>query len=621
VDRDVGAVGRLVPVPKRIKERFMRRERTSGPAITAVRATALATAFTLIFSAGCSDEPLGPSDAFGPNGSIGLESAPVYIGAASEIVTVPQHLRLGFSTGFDISDSRNESVTCASFSFDINGAANLTVDMGADLAFSYDRADILPGGNVPIQITYTPTNDAGPEVSANAEADVTMDVDVDDGCIVALIAACVLVPNPLCVPLGALAAALESFEGELDNFDLISAVGDFTAPLGADPAVVVSGTGDNATLQFVGADLARAASVTNITLSPTPAGAFPGLGGAAALLGVSGATLASPLIPALEWQAPTTVEATIALPATPGASATVTLSPVMHWLNTSASLAIDIDLLGVLDDVFGDPSDISIFSGNLGSLLGVDALICAGVPAPAQPACMTTVGAGNLPYPAFLPQAPDPLPTIPPLAEFASAELLIDLDADDDGLLDGEEFEIGTNPDDADTDDDGLTDGAEVNEHGCNPLLVDTDDDELTDAEEVNVHGTDCADADTDDDELDDGLEVDVGTDPLDPDTDGDGIPDGEDVEWLQGVISGLPASVFRSPGPGLRTAMLSHLNVVENLVSQGKIGQAIKMLEDLRSRVDGCGASAEPGDWIVDCAAQLEVRALIDLFITNLSS
>jgi hypothetical protein len=315
------------------------------------------------------------------------------------------------------------------------------------------------------------------------------------------------------------------------------------------------------------------------------------------------------------------VEATLDLSATPGASTTLTLSPVLHWLGTSASLGLDIDLIGVLGDVFGDPSDIGIFSGNLGTGLGLDGVICAGVPAVAQAACTTTVGAGNLPYPAFLPQSPDPLPVVPPLAPFAPAELVIDLDADDDGLLDGEEFDIGTNPDDEDTDDDGLIDGDEVKVHGCDPLIVDTDGDELDDAEEVNTYGTDCADADTDDDELDDGLEVEVGTDPLDDDTDDDGIPDGEDVEWLQSVISGLPNAAFLSPGPGIRTAMLAHLEVVENLVGQGKIQQAIKMLEDLRERVDGCGTEPEPGDWIVECTAQMEVRALIDLFITNLMS
>lgn len=548
----------------------MKKESTSRVAVRPIGAAVWAFALLPIFAAGCSDDPVQPSGAIAPD-------VTAYLGVANDVVTPPpQHLRLGFTTTFPISDSRSESGFCASYSASINGTASLAVDMGADLTFSYDRADILPGGSVPIQITYTPADDAGPELAVDAAADVMMGVDVDDACLVGAGVLCGL-GDPLACAAVALGIALDTFEGELDGFNLISASGDFTAPLGADPPVVVPGTGSSAVLQFVGADLVRATPVSSITLAPTPTGGFPGLGGAVALLDVSGADLASPpaLIPVLEWQGPVMLAATIDLPATPGPSVTLTLSPILHWLQTTAALSIDIDLLGVLGAVFGDPSDISIFSGNLGAGLGLDALICAGVPAPAQPACMATVAAGNLPYPALLPQAPDPLPMIPPLAPFASAQLTIDLDSDDDGLLDGEELAIGTDPDDADTDDD----------------------------------------------ELDDGLEVEVGTDPLDPDSDDDGIPDGEDVEWLQNVISDLPADVFKSTGPGHRTAMLSHLDAIEHLVAQGKIAQAIKKVQDLRSRVDGCGATADLDDWIVDCTAQLEVRALIDLFLANLSS
>jgi hypothetical protein len=156
----------------------------------------------------------------------------------------------------------------------------------------------------------------------------------------------------------------------------------------------------------------------------------------------------------------------------------------------------------------------------------------------------------ELPYPAFLPQAPDPLPVIPPLAPFALAQFTIDLDSDDD--------------------------------------------------------------------ELNDGLEVAVGTDPLDPDSDDDGIPDGEDVEWIQNVISGLSEDAFKSTGPGSRTASLSNLDVVGGLVAEGKIDQAIKKLQDLRARTDGCDSTADNDDWIVDCTAQTTVRDLIDLLIMN---
>ncbi|MDR1152895.1 MAG: hypothetical protein LBK72_10585, partial [Bifidobacteriaceae bacterium] len=44
----------------------------------------------------------------------------------------------------------------------------------------------------------------------------------------------------------------------------------------------------------------------------------------------------------------------------------------------------------------------------------------------------------------------------------------MDADSDDDGLSDGAEIELGTDPLDADSDDDGLSDGAEV-ELGTDP--------------------------------------------------------------------------------------------------------------------------------------------------------
>jgi hypothetical protein len=387
----------------------------------------------------------------------------------ADVVTLPtQHVRLGFQAGFPISDSKHDSAPCVSYDASFSGTASLAIDLGADVTVSYDRAAVVPGGAVPLQITYTPTNDPTHEVSMSSQADVTLSTDVDDGCLIGLGIACGLGDVLACATL-ALGAAIDTFHDQLNNFNVISAAGDFTAPLGADPPVVVPGTGDSATLQFVGLDLVKATPVSSLTFGPTPSGAFPGLGGAVALLAASGATLTAPALPVLEWQAPVALSATLTLPASPGATATLTLSPVLHWLNTTASLSIDIDLLGVLGDVFGDPGDIAVFSGNLGTLTGVDSLICPAFPAPAQAACMTTVGAGNLPYPAFQPQPPDPLPSVPPLPAFASFPFTIVLDSDGDGLLDGQEIAMGLDPDDPDSDDDGYDDGVEVDAH-CDPL-------------------------------------------------------------------------------------------------------------------------------------------------------
>lgn len=83
-------------------------------------------------------------------------------------------------------------------------------------------------------------------------------------------------------------------------------------------------------------------------------------------------------------------------------------------------------------------------------------------------------------------------------------------DDDEDGLLNGQEIEIGTRVDEADTDRDGLGDGDEVNNRRTDPLRPDTDGDGLSD-----------------------GSEVAAGLDPLNPDTDGDGLTDSQDPSPL----------------------------------------------------------------------------------------
>ena len=104
-------------------------------------------------------------------------------------------------------------------------------------------------------------------------------------------------------------------------------------------------------------------------------------------------------------------------------------------------------------------------------------------------------------------------------------------DDDNDGLTNGEERRIGTDPGNPDTDGDGLKDGEEVKRYRTNPLVVDTDGDGLTDGDEVFKYHTDPTKSDTDGDGLSDGDEVlKYKTDPLKLDTDGDGLIDGDEV-------------------------------------------------------------------------------------------
>ncbi len=127
---------------------------------------------------------------------------------------------------------------------------------------------------------------------------------------------------------------------------------------------------------------------------------------------------------------------------------------------------------------------------------------------------------------------------------------------------------------------------------------------------------------DSDGDGVDDHVEVKTcGTDPFDSDTDDDGTPDGLDVDCLEGEIESLPQQAFKSAGPGHRDALLSVLGEVEQLIGAGELDAASTKLQSLRGRVDGCGSIAEGNDWIVTCPAQVGVRDLIDLILSNLAA
>jgi len=92
-------------------------------------------------------------------------------------------------------------------------------------------------------------------------------------------------------------------------------------------------------------------------------------------------------------------------------------------------------------------------------------------------------------------------------------------DADNDLLLDSEEYAFGTLPNVSDSDGDGLLDGDEAFDDGTRG---DTD-----------GYMSDPLDPDSDDDGLTDAGERTTATDPNNDDTDGDGMPDGWEVDNL----------------------------------------------------------------------------------------
>jgi|GEM_PF-847156 len=118
------------------------------------------------------------------------------------------------------------------------------------------------------------------------------------------------------------------------------------------------------------------------------------------------------------------------------------------------------------------------------------------------------------------------------------------VDTDGDGLSDGEETQIGSNPKDADSDDDGLLDGQEANPTAdtdgdglINILDPDSDNDAIFDGTEA---GKDCANADTNAAAKRCVPDADMGatkTSPLKKDTDNGGKSDGAEDANLNGRI------------------------------------------------------------------------------------
>ncbi len=598
--------------------------------------------------------------------------------ARADVVTLTQHHQLGFTGAFGNSSTTVREIPGAGgplaiVSLSVDTDVNVAPALGFDLTLSYDRADVRPGAALPVQISYTPTDDLGDELALDASTTLTLDIDVTELGYIEICAAVL----PVCVPAPGLLSQLDALDDVQATFTLAAGSASFVAPMAGDAPVVVPASSGSVLIPVspILFPLFEASLVSNLTLAPDPpeAGAdLPGLGGASAFLGVTGATVSlidnpvndSP-VPVLEWNAAgDTIPVTLAVPAAPSGTIDLTLSNVVQWLETSVSLDLAFtwqDGLETIMTAFGIPSPDPIplvpaeTLGPLYQQLGLDEQIGMAAGPFAETAVMDKVAAGQIPVPLLDPE----LAAIPPLGTLGGVGFSIDPDSDDDGLLDGVELtgSNATNPDDPDSDDDLLSDGAEdANANGAldpgetNPNDADSDDDALSDGCEVqganptsptsadtdgdtipdgvedanrncsqDAGETNPNDADSDDDGLGDAVEATTGTDPLNPDSDGDGIVDGEDADSIASVVSGLPASAFRAVGN--RTAILALLDAVEVNVASGRIAQAIADLQVLRGRVDGCGAAADGNDWIVSCPAQVTVRGLVDLLIANLSS
>lgn len=117
--------------------------------------------------------------------------------------------------------------------------------------------------------------------------------------------------------------------------------------------------------------------------------------------------------------------------------------------------------------------------------------------------------------------------------------------------------------------------------------------------------------------------EFDLGTDPFDPDTDRDGIADGSDPSLIADIVEALPREAFKRQRTYFQKATLRRLRRAERHLLLDRTAPAVRQLESLRRRIDGCLTEpvghADRNDWIVDCGAQQTIRPLLERIIDNL--
>lgn len=326
-------------------------------------------------------------------------------------VTITKHANLGFSTSIPVNeDTGVADPPCLLSAFGLclfhgalafSGTLTAHVTLGTDVALTYDPADLnTPNGPLPVSVKYTPTPN-GSTVSYSLAGNMTFNFSGCTDC-------------PKTVP-----------------FNATSAPNTFTAPMDSDSPVTIPGTSSGITLNVAGLDVITASLGSSLTLAPAPPGLVPGLGGAAALVQVTGAS-GAPVLP-IEWDSSGSAQTvTLTTPANP-APLGISLSPLVHWVGTSGSAQINLhwtddfqNTVAVIADIasagvclivdcsISDPAPISLFSGGLGPLYSsahLDTTIGNAIGGVAGPLVAARVAAGFVPIPLTSP----PLASIPPL--------------------------------------------------------------------------------------------------------------------------------------------------------------------------------------------------------------
>jgi hypothetical protein len=327
-------------------------------------------------------------------------------------VTITKHADLGFTTSKAINvDTGVNSPPClltvvvclfhGAIAF--HGTMSVAVKFGVDVALTYNPSDLnTPGGSLPVTLKYTPTM-GGASVNYALTGNMIFNFDGCTNC-------------PATIP-----------------FSLNSASSPFTAPMGSDGPITIPATSSGITLSVAGLDVITASLGSSLTLSPATPGLFPGLGGAAAEIQVTGASGAPPL--PIEWDsAGAEQHLMLTTPPTPTPIG-IQLTPLLHWVSTSGSAQInlhwtsdfqtavavvaDIVTAGVcalpfVDCSISDPGPISLFSGGLGPQFhqaGIDTDIGNAIGGTVGNLVAGRVADGFVPIPLTAPA----LATIPPV--------------------------------------------------------------------------------------------------------------------------------------------------------------------------------------------------------------
>ena len=334
-------------------------------------------------------------------------------------VTITKHADLGFTTSVPINEDTGVSsppclltlVGICAFhgAIAFSGTFTAHVTLGTDVALTYDPNDLnTPSSPLPVSVSYTPTP-GGSTVSYSLSGNMTFNFDGCSGC-------------PQTVP-----------------FNATSAANTFTAPMDSDAPVTIPGSSSGLTLNVAGLDVITATLGSSLTLAPASRGLVPGLGGAGALVQVTGAS-GAPVLP-IEWDSSGASQSfTLTTPSSP-APLGVSLKPLMHWVSTSGNAQINLhwtddfqtavsvaaDIAGdcilpfcvpicvAFDCTVSDPSPVSLFSGGLGTVysdLGLDTEVGNAIGPPAGSLVAARIAAGFVPVPLTDP----PQSSIPPLS-------------------------------------------------------------------------------------------------------------------------------------------------------------------------------------------------------------